>query len=160
MKKSIWIVLLSCLIALLSLAGEVTPAFASTAMPRSRSAMHIRNGWAHFHPGSWQTHHQYFHGSTYSGLHLTFRGHNQNNSGNQGHNRGFNQNFGGNGGNMIANHRRASRYQRTYQSFHGISYSRSSLDFVGYNQNNSGNQGDNEGYNEDHGSNAGNQIVN
>ncbi len=162
MKKSAYLAILSTLIALLSLASGISPAFASTrhstvAHRKSAAIMGAENYG--FHPKGWQTHNQYFHGNAYSHIHFTFRGHNLNNSGNQGHNRGYNQNFGSNGGNVIVNRGR-TRYQRTNQYFDGNSFSWNHGQFEGYNQNNTGNQGFNEGSNEDHGGNAGNQIVN
>lgn len=162
MKKRVHLAILVTLLAGLSLVSGVSPAFASTRQattPHIRSATVIRAEHAGFHPRGWQTHNQYFHGSTYSGYNLTLRGHNQTNTGNQGRNRGYNQNFSANGGNLIVNRGR-SRYQRTNQYFSGDSYDHNRLHLIGYNQNNTGNQGDNEGYNEDHGSNGGNQIVN
>jgi hypothetical protein len=163
MKKCVLLASLSIVIALACLASGAPPAFASTrqvTVAQSKFVGIIRAEKHGFHPRSWQEHTQYFHGDTYSHIHLRFRGHTQNNTGNQGHNRGYNQNFGANGGNLLINHSRTRRTQRTNQYFVGSSYGRSSLDFSGYNQNNSGNQGLNDGYNEDHGNNAGNQIVN
>lgn len=162
MKRTIHFAILGTLIAGLSLLSGVSPAFASTRqvtvshMPSAISIRAVRTG---FHPRGWQTHNQYFHGNSFSGLDLRFRGHNQLNTGNQGHNRGYNQNFSANGGNLIVNRGR-SRYQNTNQYFSGNSYSNNRINMTGYNQNNTGNQGYNEGYNEDHGGNVGNQIVN
>ncbi len=163
MKKNLYLTGLSTLIVLLSLVSGVSPAFAATkhaTVSQVPSAIILRAEPSGWHPSYWQTHNQYFHGNSYSHIHLTFRGHNQNNSGNQGHNRGYNRNFGSNAGNLIVNHGGSSRYQRTNQYFSGNSYSRNHGYFIGYNQNNTGNQGYNEGYNEDHGGNGGNQIVN
>jgi hypothetical protein len=163
MKKYLYLVLFSMLIALFSLITGISPALAASkqaAGAQRKFAVSMRTAPIHFQPGSWQEHSQLFHGTTYTHIHLTFQGHNQNNTGNQGYNRGYNQNFGNNGGNMVTNHGRASQYQRTRQSFYGTSYSESGLKAIGYNQNNTGNQGVNDGYNEDHGGNAGNQIVN
>ena len=166
MRRSIYLMMLSACVALCSLALGLSPAFASTrqaTVARSHFTARVSTGRAHFRPTGWQSlqeHNQFFRGTTYSHIHLTFQGHDQNNSGNQGYNRGFNQNFGNNGGNLIANHGRASRYQRTNQIFYGTSYSNGGLDAIGYSQNNTGNQGLNDGYNEDHGGNAGNQIAN
>ena len=163
MKRGLHLAILSTLIALLSLVSGAMPAFASTRRTTATHTQHattIRAEKYGFRPGRWRTHNQYFHGNSYSHLHFTFRGHNLNNSGNQGRNRGYNRNFGSNGGNLIVNRGRNSGYQRTNQYFQGNSYSLNRGNFIGYNQNNTGNQGDNEGYNEDHGANGGNQIAN
>jgi len=164
MKKKIYLVILSTLIALLSSGGwgGIT-AFASTSQAqtvRKQMATGDRAGTFPVCSMFCRSHAQYFHGNSYSYLHFNFRGHNLNNSGNQGHNRGYAQNFGGNGGNLLTNRRRTGNSQRTSQWYDGNSYSRNFGSFSGYNQNNSGNQGYNEGVNEDHGGNAGNQIVN
>ncbi|HEY3993631.1 MAG TPA: hypothetical protein VGM01_12240 [Ktedonobacteraceae bacterium] len=162
MRKRVYLAILTTLIAGVALVSGVSPAFASTrqtTVPHAPSAMSMRAEYTSFHPRGWLTHNQYFHGSAYSGLHLTLQGHNQNNVGNQGYNRGYNRDFGANGGNLIIN-RGWSRYQRTNQYFFGNSYNHNSLNSIGYNQNNTGNQGDNQGINEDHAGNGGNQMVN
>ncbi len=104
--------------------------------------------------------HQYFSGNSYSWDRIKFTGHNLNNTGNQGRNYGYSVNYGGNGGNMIVNRARSGHAGRVSQYFSGNSYSHGTIDFVGSNENNSGNQGLNYGHNEDHGGNAGNTIIN
>lgn len=164
MKKRVYLAILSTLLALLSLGalGGV-PAFASTSQIQAFQKQTVTGSRAEKSsacPRCGQSHNQYFHGNSYSYLHFNFRGHNLNNSGNQGRNRGYAQNFGSNGGNMFINRRRTGIAQGTNQWYSGNSFSRNVGIFRGYNLNNSGNQGDNEGVNEDHGGNAGNQIVN
>lgn len=162
MRKCFSLAVLGISIALLSLTHGVTPAFASTWYPavlHKPSTSVVPAEPVRWHPSGWQDHYQYFHGNSYSGDHLTFRGHNQNNSGNQGYNRRHNYNFGANAGNLVINHNKAS-HQRTHQYYSGNSVGHNWGYFIGYNQNNTGNQGHNDGLNEDHGGNAGNQVVN
>lgn len=163
MKKCLYLIIMSSTLSVLFFLLTLSPAFASSrkvTIAQHTSVASIKATQAHFHPPSWQEHTQIFRGTTYTHLHLTFRGHTQNNSGNQGYNRGYNRSFGNNGGNLVVNRGRASQFQRTRQIFFGESYSASRLEFVGYRQNNTGNQGVNDGVNEDHGGNGGNQIVN
>lgn len=163
MKKSLYPTILGLTIALFSLVSTAPTAFASTrqvSTTHKASTASMRTVSRSCHPNCWPTHNQYFHGNAYSGLHQTFKGHNMNNSGNQGHNRSFNRSFDTNGGNLIVNHGRSSRYPRIIQHFYGNSYSRNRQYFVGYNENNAGNQGLNDGVNESHAGNAGNMIAN
>jgi hypothetical protein len=163
MKKWFSLALLGTAIALLSLAYGARPASAASRHVTARhtpAAVMLRTTPSRWHPRGWQSHDQYYHGDAFSHNRLTFRGHNQNNSGNQGHNRGYNQNYGGNAGNELLNRHLSHAHLHTRQFFSGNSYSHNYVTSIGYNQYNSGNQGYNEGVNEDHGSNGGNQIVN
>lgn len=219
MKKNLNLALLGMFIALFSLIHTAPTAFASTRgvmTPHRATQAIIRRHGGHCYPHCSSEYNQYFHGDSYSHQHLTFRGsngnntgnqgtnsghtvdyaanggnltvnhsksryshinqhfsgnsyswtpgyfegHNFNNSGNQGLNRGSNINYGSNGGNLIVNQGRSGRYLRVNQYFAGNSYSHDKGTFVGYNENNTGNQGCNRGYNEDHGANGGNQVVN
>ena len=98
MQKRLHLALFGALVAGMSLASGLSPAFASTRHTTLSRTPLIRTEQHGFHPHGWQTHNQYFHGNSYSGIHLNFWGHNQNNTGNQGHNRWYNVNFAANGG--------------------------------------------------------------
>jgi hypothetical protein len=163
MRKCFSLLMLGIAVALLSLMYGMRPAQAATRHVTVRHAPAIgalRATPIHWRPRGWQTHDQYYHGNAYSNNHLTFRGSNQNNSGNQGHNRSYNQNYGGNAGNILQNRGHFYAHLHTRQYFSGNSYSHNWVTSIGCNQYNSGNQGYNEGVNEDHGGNGGNQIVN
>ncbi len=163
MKKSLYPTILGILIALSSLATPAPTTFAAAGRATTAhrvSTVNIKTHSSHCYPHCWSAHNQSFHGNSYSHLHETFRGHNLNNTGNQGDNSGRNVNFGANGGNLAANGGRTNRYSSINQHFAGNSYSRDTGYFAGNNLNNSGNQGRNRGYNVDYGSNGGNLIVN
>lgn len=85
----------------------------------------------------------------------TYRGSNQNNSGNRGYNRGRNQDNSGNEGNAIINHGRGQN--QYYENCLNIDVH---LHYFGNNQANSGNGGYNSGATQDNSGNVGNLIVN
>lgn len=163
MKKSLYLALLSLAMAFFSLGNPASTVLASSRQSSTTnhiSTASVQRGRRFCFPHCRTAYNQYFHGNAYSGLHETFRGHNLNNGGSQGHNRGRMIGYGANAGNLIVSRHRLSPYSSVNQHFSGNAYSRNRFHFVGYNQNNVGNQGLNEGYNEDHSANAGNQFVN
>lgn len=163
MKKSLYPTILGILIALSSLATPAPTTFAAAGRATTAhrvSTVTLKTYRSQCYSHCWPVHNQSFHGNSYSHLHETFRGHNLNNSGNQGDNSGSNVDYGSNGGNLVADGRRTSRYSSINQHFAGNSYSRDRGYFAGNNLNNSGNQGRNRGYNVDYASNGGNLIVN
>lgn len=75
MKKCVYLAILGTLVALLALAGGISPAFASTGqaiISQTKSTQVGRTKRFHFHPPGQQTHNQSFHGNTYSHTYLIF----------------------------------------------------------------------------------------
>lgn len=88
------------------------------------------------------------------------RGHDQNNSGNSGHNRRSNQDNSNNRGNQLISSGKYHRWEQNNQRFSGNNIAFNANIYEGHNQGNSGNSGVNQGVNQDNSSNNGNQIIN
>lgn len=174
MKKWFFVLIFGTLLVCLHLPGIALPVYAAPARvmtPARQAAPAVVQrrenrahspAWWHFPRGypSIQEINQVHRGDGNYHIFLNPVGHDQNNTGNHGHNRGHNQDNSVNSGNQLSQLQRLGGYRRINQYFYGNSDYDNKIISNGYNQSNTGNNGLNDGFNQDNSVNNGNQIIN